>query len=99
MLHGGKRRAICRDGTVAEAFLARYLLPVGDKEVSLYIHKFKQLEAERCPVISSSETILPLGRLYIHSGRHRRPVKKLEGRPKASNGARLVMKRQMGTRI
>ena len=40
-------------------------LRAGDKEVSLCLHKFKQLEAERSPVISSSETILPLGRLYV----------------------------------
>lgn len=50
MLRGIERRAIFRAETVAEAFLARYLLPAGDKEVSLYLHKFKQLEAERCPV-------------------------------------------------
>jgi hypothetical protein len=50
MLRGIERRAIFRAETVAEAFLARYLLPAGEKEVSLYLHKFKQLEAERCPV-------------------------------------------------
>ena len=69
MLRGIERRAIFRAETVAEAFLARYLLPAGDKEVSLYIHKFKQLEAERCPVISSSETIhLSGGYIYIAGG-------------------------------